>query len=192
MTSIEKLLLTSKTVFTLDEMAYIWNLSNTSILIDKVSKLVKAKKLIRIRRGFYQVRGRDCDPLELGNKFRTPSYISFSTVLLQEGVVFQYSEEIYLASRDSRCVEVGDYTFVYRKLKDEILFNQSGIINKGNYMIADKERAFLDTLYLEPDFYFDNLRSINFDKCQIYSLIYKNKNLIKKIKDLQKQQIDHD
>ena len=45
---------------------------------------------------------------------------------------------------------------VYRKLKDDILGNQKGLVDRGYFFEATKERAFLDRLYLFPEYYFDN------------------------------------
>lgn len=43
--------------------------------------------------------------------------------------------------------------------------NSLGIQKKDNYYIASKERAFLDTIYLNQSYYFDNLSSIDWEKC---------------------------
>ena len=56
------------------------------------------------------------------------------------------------------------------------------IILKDNYSIATVERAFLDMIYLFPDYYFDNLDLIDFEKCNKIVHIYNNKELIKRLK----------
>ncbi len=181
--SIARLLLTDKTVFTVEELAYIWDISSDATLRDKIKYLVAKGNLLRIKRGYFAVRGREYDINELANKLVSPSYISFETVLTQAGVNFQYSSEIYLASNNTKTVRVGDKTFVYKKIKDEILYNQTGIIKEKNYFIATPERAFLDTLYLNKDRYFDNERPIDYEKCLIIGAIYGEKTLIKEIEN---------
>jgi hypothetical protein len=47
--------------------------------------------------------------------------------------------------------------------------------------VASTERAFLDMIYLFPNYYFDNLRSINWDKCDELVKIYNNKELVKRL-----------
>ena len=47
--------------------------------------------------------------------------------------------------------------------------NNDGIEIKDNYSIASTERAFLDLLYLNKDYHFDNLSPLNWDK--IYALL---------------------
>jgi len=74
----------------------------------------------------------------------------------------------------------------YRKLKDEVLLNKKGIVDKGTYFEASRERAFLDMLYLYPEYYFDNLRSIDWDKCEELVLVYKKKALITSLKEYKK------
>ena len=51
---------------------------------------------------------------------------------------------------------------------------------KDGYFIADRERAFLDTVFLYKDFYFDNLRPLNWDKINQLSHIYQSASLEKR------------
>jgi len=44
--------------------------------------------------------------------------------------------------------------YFYRKIKNSILTDPSGLEYKGTYWIATKERAFLDTLYLKQKLLF--------------------------------------
>ncbi|MDP3381306.1 MAG: hypothetical protein Q8S84_07580 [bacterium] len=50
-------------------------------------------------------------------------------------------------------------------------------------MIASKERAVCDRIYLSKNYYFDNLESINLEKLEEISQIY-NKRVILEIKKL--------
>jgi len=49
--------------------------------------------------------------------------------------------------------------YVLRKIKNTILTNSLGLEKKDNYFIASRERAFLDTVYLNKNYYFDNMRT---------------------------------
>jgi hypothetical protein len=64
------------------------------------------------------------------------------------------------------------------------LTNNIGLEYKGTYWIATKERAFLDTLYLNKNYYFDNISVL--DKEKIFEIlpIYKSKSLEKKVKEI--------
>lgn len=168
----EKLILQNKTVFTLDELSYIWGIVNDQVLWNKVNYLTKVGKLRRLAQGIYGLESRNPDPFELGNKFRKPSYISFDTVLAREGIIFQYSEAIYLAAQNSLRAKIDNKNYIYRKLKDEILLNPAGIKKEKNYSIASVERAYLDTLYLNPRAYFDKEEKLDFTMCLELVKIY--------------------
>ncbi len=171
-----------QTVFTTDEIAILTGEKNKGNLKSKLSYYVKKENLIRIRRGFF-AKNSNYERKELVTKLYKPSYISFETVLREEGVIFQHYEEIFSASYLSRYIEINENKVTYRKLKNNILLNQSGVANKKNYFQATKERAFLDMVYLFGDYYFDNLSSINWDKCFEIVNIYKNEQLKKRLKN---------
>ena len=73
-----------------------------------------------------------------------------------------------------------NFTISYKKIKDGILMNPKGIIMENGYSIASIERAFLDTLYLYGDYYFDNLSLIDWKKAEDLIGIYENKALEKR------------
>ena len=64
-------------------------------------------------------------------------------------MVFQYYEEIFVASYKSTTITIDNRTYTFRRLKPDILMNNKGINIKENYSIASSERAFLDVLYLK-------------------------------------------
>lgn len=165
-----------QTVFTSREIALLIGEKSLNNLKAKLSYYVKTGKLIRLRRGLFAKNG-EYDRNELVVRIYTPAYIGFETVLGREGVTFQFYSSFFVASYLSREISVGDQKIVYRKLKDEILTNQKGLINRGYYFEATKERAFLDRLYLFGDYYFDNLRGIDWVVCRDLLSVYKSKKL---------------
>jgi hypothetical protein len=56
-----------------------------------------------------------------------------------------------------------------------------GIENKGECSIATKERAFLDTIYINKDYHFDNLSPIDWDKVFQMLPMYGNKRMATKV-----------
>lgn len=180
--SIEILLKSRKTVFTTRELAYLWQISNPNTLKSKVYFLVKNKKLISLRKGLYAV-VLDYNKFELANKLKSPSYIGLETVLRNSGIIFQYSSDITSIGNVSKTIKCQGINYVYHKIKDEVLFNKSDIKILDRYWISDPERAFLDTIYLSKNYYFDNLSQINWEKCFSLVEIYKNKTLKKRLKD---------
>ncbi|MEK6863363.1 MAG: hypothetical protein AABW53_01570, partial [Nanoarchaeota archaeon] len=139
----------------------------------------------RLTRGVF-AKSKEYDIKELATSIYTPSYISFETVLREAGIIFQHHDSIFVAGPYPITKKIGDQTIVFRKLKDNVLYNSRGVKNEKNYSIATPERAFLDTIYLSPEFYFDNLRSINWGACFELAKIYDNKQLIKRLTAYQK------
>lgn len=175
-----------QTVFTSREIALLIGEKSMDNLKSKLSYYARTGKLIRLRRGLF-AKNEKYDKNELAVRIYTPAYVSFETVLGREGIVFQFYSSIFVASYLSREVSVGDQNIVYRKLKSDVLTNQKGLIDRGYYFEATKERAFLDRLYLFPDYYFDNLRGIDWDACRDIALIYKSKKLKKTLEKYQKE-----
>lgn len=177
----EKLLTQPKTVFSLDELSYIWEIDNDQVLWNKINYLTKVGKLKRLAQGIYSLTARTYDPFELGNKYRQPSYISFDTVLAKAGVINQYDETIYLAAQNSLIKFIDGYQFAYRKLQDQILLNPQGVEQTAGYAIASPERAYLDSLYLNPSRYFDNEAKLDFTKCLELAALYQRQSLVQTI-----------
>ncbi|MBU4370001.1 hypothetical protein KKG58_04580 [Patescibacteria group bacterium] len=170
-----------QTVFTTKDIVLLWGVTQLKLVWARINDYTKTKKLYRIKRGIYS-KDKNYNKLELATKIYTPAYVSLETVLAKEGIIFQYYETIFVVSYLTRKVETDKQKIQIRKIKNEILLNSSGIIQKENYSIATKERAFLDALYLYKNYYFDNLDVL--DKKKVFELakIYQNKQLIKKVK----------
>lgn len=184
--SIAALLKSRLTVFSTEDLVLLWQISNQNYLKAKIYRLVKDKKLVRLRNGLY-VLDKNYNPEELANKLLLPSYISFETALAAAGIVFQYDSRIYSAAAQSRQITCDNRYFVYRKIKESALRNNIGIEQINNCVIATPERAVVDTLYLMPDFYFDNLDNIDWDLCFGIAQVFQNKSLILRIKTLKEQ-----
>ena len=182
---VAKLYQSPKTILTNKDLALIWQETNADNLKAKIAYYAKQNALIRLTRGVF-AKNRDYNPKELATSIYTPSYISFETVLREAGVIFQHYETIFVASKWPKTTKIDKYTITFRKLKDAVLFNSTGVISKDNYSVATTERAFLDMIYLFPDYYFDNLKSINWERCNEIAKIYNNKQLLKRLNKYRK------
>lgn len=178
---IAKLYQSQKTVFTNKDLSLIWQENNPAHLKSKIFYYIKNGVLKKLTRRIY-AKSEKYDPKELAASIYSPSYISFETVLREAGVIFQHYDTIFVAGQWPRTIKIDSHTFTFRKLKDSILYNPTGILNDGNYNIATVERAFLDMIYLFPNYYFDNLRPIDWQKCFELARIYGNKQMIKRLK----------
>lgn len=183
---IAKLYESSKTILTIKDIALIWEETDTVNLLSKVKYYAKQGSLIRLTRGVF-AKNKEYDTKELATSIYTPSYISFETVLREAGIIFQHHDSTFVAGPYPIIKKIDGKTIVFRKLKDSVLYNALGVTHEKNYSIATPERAFLDTIYLSPTFYFDNLRSINWDTCFELAKIYDNKQLLKRVAQYQKK-----
>lgn len=180
---LSSLLRSIKTVFSSKDIAMLWHETTTSATRVRLNYFVKKGELYRIRKGLY-AKNDEYNRLELATRILTPSYVSFETVLVKEGLIFQYYEPIFIASYTTREITIDQQIYSFRKIKDEILVNTIGIEHISETSIAIKERAFLDMLYIDPHFYFDNLNSLDWDKVFDLLPIYTNQRLVTKVNEI--------
>ncbi|MFH1565066.1 MAG: hypothetical protein ABIC82_04430 [bacterium] len=176
-----------ETVFTANGIALLWGKTDVGFVRKKIYRYIKTGKLYPIRKGIY-AKAENYNRDELATKIYTPSYISFETALGRAGVTFQYYSQIFVASYLAREIKIEGQTYSFKKIKDSILTNQTGVEIKDNYCIASPERAFLDVIYLRKDYYFDNLGGIDWQKVyEILPIYGGNKRMEKEIKQHQKE-----
>src|SRR5438105_364642 len=150
------------TVFSFKEILLMTSIP-ASLLKRRLHYYVQNDQLYSMRRGLYS-RDSNYDRRELATKIFTPAYVSFETVLLEAGAIFQYYAAIFVATYQAKGIVCDEQNYVFRKLKDTILVNTMGVENTGTYFIASPERAYLDLLYLNNDYYIDNLSVLDFEK----------------------------
>ena len=183
---LDTILRSAKTVFTLKDIALLWQDNDTDSARVRLNYYVKKGSLYRLRRGIY-VQDKNYNKLELATRVFTPSYVSFETVLAKEGLIFQYQTAITVASYLSRDTVIDEQMYSYRKVKDIVLTNSTGVQHTNGVSIATKERSFLDTLYNNTDYHFDNLRTLDWEKISQLLPLYGNKRLEKKVKSSVKE-----
>lgn len=182
------ILRSKKTVFSLKDLALLWHESNTTATRVRLHYYIEKGDLYRIRGGLY-AKDRNYSKLELATRVLTPAYVSFETVLAKEGLIFQYFESIYIASYTAREIIIDQQVYVFRQIKAKLLMDATGIEHVAETSIATRERAFLDTLYANADYHFDNLRSLNWDKVFEILPIYDNQRMAKKVNRFYKSSI---
>jgi hypothetical protein len=173
----------NRTVFRLNDIALITGESNFESLNKKLNYAVRTGKLQNPRKGIYTKQGYNFE--ELACSIYKPSYISLEYVLQKAGIIFQYDTRITVITYLSRKINVENKEYMFRKIKNSLLVNTSGILRQDNHInIATAERAFLDQLYLDSSFYFDNLNPL--DKKIVYQLLplYQSKKLEQNVKKL--------
>ena len=180
--NILNILRSNKTIFSFKDILLASREENPALLRRRINYYIKKGELYPIRRGLY-AKDKNYNKFELGTRIFTPAYVSFETVLGQSGVTFQYYSQIFVASYLTRDIKCNGQTYSFRKIKDTVLTNKAGLKNEGEYLIASKERAFLDTIYINKDYHFDNLSPLNWDKVFEILPIYNNKRMTRKVKE---------
>jgi hypothetical protein len=172
-----------RSVFRLSDIAMLTDESNRELLGKKLNYYARTGKLGNPRKGIYVKPG--YNPEEMACRLYTPSYISFEYVLSRAGIIFQYDTSLTIASYLSRKTTIENRVYAYRKLKNEYLLNTNGINRRESGVnIASAERALLDLLYLNPDYYFDNLNGIDQNKLTALLEIYQSNILERTVKNL--------
>jgi predicted transcriptional regulator of viral defense system len=179
------LLRSAKTVFSFKDIAMLWGDSGTNAARVRLNYYIRNGELYRIRRGLY-AKDKNYDKWELASRIFTPSYISFETVLAKAGITFQYYNRIFLASYLTRELDCDGQIYQFRKIRGVVLTDPSGVDNSGERSVATPERAFLDVLYLNKDYHFDNLSPLDWERVFDLLPMYDNKRMARKVDFLHK------
>lgn len=186
MTKIEKLLLSKRAVFSVNDLAVLWNMSERKKLWESIKYYLRIGKLIRVYSGTY-ILNQDYSELELAVKLFSPAYISFHTALGIYGINFQHYQSVHAMALASKKIKIDNQVFVYHQLQDDIFFNEVGIIKESSYRLASPERAICDSLYLIPSMTFDVLDQVDPHKLLEVVKIYQNQALAKRVSELIKE-----
>jgi hypothetical protein len=175
-----------RTVFGVSDVAMLFPGGDNKYLSDRLRYYVQTGRLLNPRKGIYAKPG--YNPLELANILYTPSYVSLEYVLQQTGVIFQFDSRITSVGYLSRELEIDGRTFSWRRIKEEIIMEPGGIVRgtsgvsgMAGVNIATPERAFLDTLYLNKYFYFDNLNPLDRQQIEWLAPAYRSAALEKRV-----------
>jgi hypothetical protein len=173
----------NRSVFRLKDIAMITGISDFQSLNKKLNYYVHKGKLMNPRKGIYTKP--DYNQEELACSIYTPAYISLEYVLQKAGIIFQYDNRVTVVSYLSRSIIVDEKTYSYRKLKGDLLIDTTGIVRQNNFInVASAERAFMDMLYLDKDYYFDNLNPLNKELIGRLLPIYQSEVLTRRVTKL--------
>jgi len=147
----------------------LWNIQERSLLYITISRYLKKKILYPIYKGLYSTLPVDqLNPLELGRSIiHSYTYLSTESVLALAGIISQIVFEYTFIANQSKKVTIGDWTFRYRQMKDEYLFNPIGISQQAYGLSASVERSVADLLYYNPHYHFDIVELIDFEKVDL-------------------------
>ncbi len=163
---INKLLKLDQKLYHTNDLAVLWGMTNRQSLYVTISRYVKKGVLHPVHKGLYAtVPIPTLDPLALGRALiHQFTYLSLEYVLAQAGVISQAVYVFTFVSGSSLRFQVADWTFHFRQMKAEHLYNPAGVKPHGGTLIASPERAAADMLYYNPHFHFDVADGLDFEQ----------------------------
>lgn len=163
---IKGLLRDSRKLYHTQDLGVLWGIDNHSTLYTTIKRYVKRGLLNKIFKGFYSTTPLNAvDPFYLGIVgLHRYGYVSTESILVKEGLIFQDVRYITLISDVSKRFEIASHKFLTRRMKDDYLYNEVGIMAKEGVRFASVERAVADMLYFNPDYHFDAKSSIDWRK----------------------------
>jgi predicted transcriptional regulator of viral defense system len=143
--------LSNKLFFSVDDLAQAAGIKNESAQV-LCSRYVKNGVFLRLKKNFYILAGNwpryDREEyFKIANYLQVPSYVSCVTALSFYGITSQVQRDWYdnISVKRSIKFDAEGVAFNYYKLKKEYYF---GFVRHGNFFIATKEKAFVDTTHL--------------------------------------------
>ncbi|MBQ0031459.1 MAG: hypothetical protein KBT68_01515 [bacterium] len=124
----------------------------------KLSRMVKAGDIIRLKRGLYCVAAqhlRDGSLFQLGviaNRLYGPSYVSFETALGYYGLIPEHVHmQLSAVTKQSKMFKTPLATFRYRQIPQSLFAFGVELIESpnGNYLMANRTKALCDTLLIK-------------------------------------------
>ena len=160
------LLKQKRTLFHTNDLALLWNITNKNTLYTTIKRYIKDGTLIAIYKGFYStIPLARQNQIELGmSSLHTFAYVSTETILAREGIINQSPSAMTFISSVSKTFSLGKYMYRARQMKESLLYNDAGLIQKEQYKEATIERAIADMLYFDKAYYFDNKQLVNWEK----------------------------
>lgn len=144
-------------IFHTQDLAVLWGISNKNTLYRTINRYINKGVLYSLYKGLYSTLLPDqLNVQQLALKaIHGYGYLSCETVLSQEGLINQLSEDVNVVSHQSRRLLLNNTRVRTRQLTDKFLYHPAGIQEKNGVRIATPERAIADMLYLNPRFSFD-------------------------------------
>lgn len=133
-------------LFPLKTLQELLEINKTSSFFKIISHLIESGVLTKIERNKYIIKNYSGSDFSLANFIYEPSYISFESALSYYGILSQFPYETTSATlKQTRSKQFKDKQYVYYKIKKELFW---GYIKQENFLIAEKEKALADQMYL--------------------------------------------
>ncbi len=164
-----ELLQLDRKIFHTNDLAILWGIADKHNLYMTITRYIDKGVLYPIYKGLYStVPPGSLNPLELGQAIiHRYTYLTTESVLSQAGIISQTVYDYTFVANISKRVSVGSWSFRFRQLKEDFLYNPTGIVYQNGVFIASTERAVADMLYFNHKYHFDIPESIDFEKVKL-------------------------
>jgi hypothetical protein len=165
---LSELLQLDRKIFHTNDLAILWGIADKHNLYMTITRYIDRGVLFPIYKGLYStVPIPSLNPLELGQAIiHRFTYLTTESILSQAGIISQLVYDYTFVADKSKRVSVGPWSFRFRQLKADYLYNPAGIV-QNRVFIASTERAVADILYFNPKYHFDVPESIDFEKVRL-------------------------
>lgn len=122
------------------------NTTNINTIYKTLTRLETSGILKSYGKGKYIFLESEVSDFEIANFVIQPSYVSFESALSFYGILSQFPYSITSATTErSKKIEVDNKSFEYTKIDNRIF---TGYTKEASFLIATKEKALFDYLYL--------------------------------------------
>ena len=142
---LEKLKMIPKTYLSFADIAKLYSGKKDNLKV-VLHRLVRQDKLNRLMKGYYAISGTNVDWEQFACEILRPSYISLEYALYSYGIIEQVPATITLiTTKKTRELQLPFQVLEYSHINPNLYF---GYRIQDNFLIAEKEKALLDELYL--------------------------------------------
>jgi len=161
---IQKLKENNLKIFSLADIEKLLETNNSNTAYKFIQRLIKKKLVQRLKNGLYIYSIDSSDDLQIASFLYWPSYISLETALNFYGILSQFPYTITsVTPKKSKKILVNKKVFEYVHFNPEYFY---GYTKEKNFLIASKEKALFDTLYLVSK----GIRKIHLDELDLSGL----------------------
>ncbi|MCS6956730.1 MAG: hypothetical protein NZM02_02695 [Patescibacteria group bacterium] len=133
-------------LFSLADFGRLFEIENKETLYKKISRLEKKKIIRKLIKGKYLFLFNQPDDYLIANYLYQPSYISLETALSFYGLITGFSYKITsITPKKTKNIIVDNKEFSYTQISLSLFW---GYEKKQGFLLAEKEKALLDYLYL--------------------------------------------
>ena len=163
---ISQIATSDEVIFRDTDLAVIWRIINKNTLYTTIKRYTEQGLLKRVKYGIYSIKDSNTlNPDTIGAKIlHEYCYVSTETILERAGILKQRIQNITFVSNSSKKFSAGVHSFSSRQMKDDFLYNSTGIYMREGVNYASTERAVADLLYFNPKYFIDASMTIDWDR----------------------------